>query len=227
MMINQKSSEKSAVATLLLCVFLGNLGIHRFYVGKWITGILMLLTFGGFGVWYLIDIALIVCNRFTDCRGRIVELAKNPAPFKTVMGVFAVAIILVYGFIIGSVVAMFIATGVLVQVAQDQMNAFRSGDMKAAYSYTTSDFQKNTSLEAFSSFAHQYRFESNDSITFYDRNINGDYGYVIGQLRLQDGTIYMIKYRLHKEGDQWKVFGIALQTGSKPNLPAPGNPTKK
>jgi TM2 domain-containing membrane protein YozV len=215
-------SEKSAVAALLLCIFFGTFGIHRFYVGKWITGILMLLTMGGLGIWYLIDIALIVCNRFTDGTGRVIELAKKPAPLKTVMTIFSVWIVSFYGFIISSIVIALMATGVLVQVVQDQLTAFRTGDMSSAYAYTSSDFQKNTSLKNFSSFAHQYRLDSNDSISIYDRNIKGNKGDITGTLKLKDGTIYVIQYHFQKDGDQWKVFGIGIGYGPK-NVPQADN----
>lgn len=59
-------SEKGFVPTVLLCFFLGAFGIHRFYVGKIGTGILMLLTLGGLGIWALIDFIMIVCGSFKD-----------------------------------------------------------------------------------------------------------------------------------------------------------------
>ena len=62
-------SEKNWLVALLLCVFLGGIGIHRFYVGKIGTGILMILTFGGFGIWIIIDLILIATNSFTDADG--------------------------------------------------------------------------------------------------------------------------------------------------------------
>lgn len=66
-------SPKSFVATVLLAFFLGNLGIHRFYVGKIGTGILMLITLGGFGIWYIIDFVMIVCSKFKDKKGRFIQ----------------------------------------------------------------------------------------------------------------------------------------------------------
>lgn len=61
-----KISQKSYFTSLLLCFFLGALGLHRFYVGKKGTGILMLLTLGGLGIWQVIDFALILFGGFSD-----------------------------------------------------------------------------------------------------------------------------------------------------------------
>ena len=62
-------SDKGFVPTILLCFFLGALGVHRFYVGKIGTGILQLLTLGGLGIWVLIDFIIIVTGSFKDASG--------------------------------------------------------------------------------------------------------------------------------------------------------------
>lgn len=64
-----QKSEKGFVPTLLLAVLIGGLGVHRFYVGKIGTGILMMVTFGGFGLWVLIDIIMIATGNFKDVDG--------------------------------------------------------------------------------------------------------------------------------------------------------------
>ena len=64
-----ENSEKSFVAALLLCVLLGALGIHRFYAGRIVTGILMILTLGGLGIWTLIDLIMIATGSFKDSQG--------------------------------------------------------------------------------------------------------------------------------------------------------------
>ena len=63
-------SEKSRLVALLFCILLGFLGVHRFYVGKIGTGILMALTLGGLGIWNLIDIILIAVGSFRDSEGK-------------------------------------------------------------------------------------------------------------------------------------------------------------
>jgi hypothetical protein len=65
-------SPFSRLAALLLCFFLGWLGVHRFYVGKVGTGVAMIFTLGGLGIWWLIDVIMIVVGGFTDAEGRYV-----------------------------------------------------------------------------------------------------------------------------------------------------------
>jgi TM2 domain-containing membrane protein YozV len=70
-----QKSEKGFVPALLLCLLLGGLGIHRFYVGKIGTGILMLLTLGGLGIWALIDLIMIAVGSFKDKSGLALKAA--------------------------------------------------------------------------------------------------------------------------------------------------------
>ncbi len=61
-----RGGNKSWTVAALLCMFLGSLGVHRFYTGRVISGIFQLLTFGGFGIWTLIDLIMIYTDSFTD-----------------------------------------------------------------------------------------------------------------------------------------------------------------
>ncbi len=72
-------SNKSRLVATLLSFFLGTLGIHRFYVGKVGTGVLMLLfTLSILGLivsslWALVDFIMIVCGQFKDKEKRIIS----------------------------------------------------------------------------------------------------------------------------------------------------------
>ena len=69
-------SEKGFVPTLLLCYFLGVLGVHRFYAGKIGTGILMILTLGGFGFWIIVDMVMIAVGSFKDGQGLLIKASN-------------------------------------------------------------------------------------------------------------------------------------------------------
>jgi hypothetical protein len=62
-------SPHSRTVAAVLCFFFGVLGVHRFYVGKVGTGILQILTAGGFGLWALIDFIVILVGGFRDKNG--------------------------------------------------------------------------------------------------------------------------------------------------------------
>ena len=62
-MLNGGNEMKSKVVALILSIFLGELGIDRFYLGYIGTGILKLITCGGFGIWWLIDLIMIATGK--------------------------------------------------------------------------------------------------------------------------------------------------------------------
>jgi len=64
-------SPRSFVATWMFAWLLGFLGVDRFYLGKVGTGILKLLTVGGLGIWWLIDLILTLAGVQRDKEGRL------------------------------------------------------------------------------------------------------------------------------------------------------------
>ena len=79
-MNRSRYSDCGFVPTALLAMFLGSFGIHRFYVGKVGTGILMLFTFGGYGIWTLIDYIIVLTDGFTDSEGRVISRNQQIQP---------------------------------------------------------------------------------------------------------------------------------------------------
>lgn len=61
---------KSQVVALILCIVVGGIGIHRFYLGYTWQGIVQLLTLGGCGIWSLIDLIRIITGDLQPKHGR-------------------------------------------------------------------------------------------------------------------------------------------------------------
>jgi len=59
-------SERSRTVALVLASLGGVFGFHRFYVGRPQSGVAMLLTFGGLGMWWLYDMITIIAGEFRD-----------------------------------------------------------------------------------------------------------------------------------------------------------------
>lgn len=81
-------SNKSWGTALFLACTLGGWGVHRFYSGNIPIGVLQLFTFGGFGVWVLIDIIMILTDNFKDGQGRPLNksIKANPLMMKLIGG---------------------------------------------------------------------------------------------------------------------------------------------
>jgi TM2 domain-containing membrane protein YozV/type II secretory pathway pseudopilin PulG len=70
-------SPKNRNTVILLCFFLGLFGAHRFYLGKIITGIIMILTLGGLGIWVVVDFFIAIFGRYQDSKNLYVEKTYN------------------------------------------------------------------------------------------------------------------------------------------------------
>jgi len=95
-----EASDKSFVATWLLSLLLGGLGADRFYLGKIGTGVLKLVTLGGFGIWTLIDLVVTLAGARHDKLGRPLNGTGNQTVRRLAWGVTAGAMIL--GIVLGS-----------------------------------------------------------------------------------------------------------------------------
>jgi hypothetical protein len=93
---------KSFLTTWLLSLLLGTLGVDRFYLGKIGTGIAKLLTFGGFGIWSIVDLIITLTGNTRDKDGRPLE--GYPENKKTAWIVTGVVWIL--GMVVGTVVTL-------------------------------------------------------------------------------------------------------------------------
>jgi TM2 domain-containing membrane protein YozV len=70
--IGTGGATQTKMVLALVCFFVGFLGVHRFMVGKIGTGVLMIVTFGGLGIWALIDFIMILMGKFTDKQGNAI-----------------------------------------------------------------------------------------------------------------------------------------------------------
>ncbi|MGV9001416.1 MAG: NINE protein [Candidatus Saccharimonadaceae bacterium] len=68
--IKQFSKQRHFLAVFFISFMWGVFGVDRMYLGKWGTGILKLITLGGFGVWVIVDLWLIMAGTMRDKQGR-------------------------------------------------------------------------------------------------------------------------------------------------------------
>ena len=70
-------SDKNLFLVATLCFLLGVFGVHRFYCGKIMSGVLMIFTIGGLGIWALVDFIIVCFGEFTDSQGRKIKYAGS------------------------------------------------------------------------------------------------------------------------------------------------------
>jgi uncharacterized beta-barrel protein YwiB (DUF1934 family) len=114
-------------------------------------------------------------------------------------------------FIVGVIALAMWATSGIVKVAEDQLALIKAGDISGAYQMTSGMFQQATSLDVFTDFVNSYTVLSqNAKVSFSERSVENDTGYLFGTITAQDGTAMKIEYQLIKENDKWAIVGINL-----------------
>jgi hypothetical protein len=210
-------SPCSGVTAWVLCIFLGYFGAHRFYVGKIFTGILMLLTFGGLGIWYVYDYFSIPCRNFTDAQGRYLECQRSQA-FPVVMTGIAGFVVLFYAAII-ILISMLAMTEINVKdIARKQFTAIQANKLDEAYTYESPDA---ISSNDFNDLIKQHpEFSQSRSITFPSSKYNdfdSKSAKLEGQLVSPSGEKTTVHYEFKKQNKEWKIVKIEM-------VPAEGAP---
>lgn len=214
--LSGSTSPKSPELTYFLCLLLGGLGAHRFYLGKKGTGLLMLLTAGGLGLWVLVDLILITTNKFEDKQGKMLTLTHAPSSLKKGILIVSSVIGWLIVFVTSFVLLVYYITSSLVSVVDGQLTAFAKGNYQKAYEYTSKIFKEYTPYNKFEKFVNAYPvLKNNQGHSFTNQKIENNIGLLQGTLTAKDGTVTPIKYTFVKEDGAWKITSIILLPPSK------------
>ncbi len=69
--VQPETGTRDRNMALVLCLTLGTFGIHSFYAGKMLKGLLQMLTLGGCGLWTVADLLQIITGKYLDGEGRL------------------------------------------------------------------------------------------------------------------------------------------------------------
>ncbi len=85
------------LSTTLLAIFFGVFGAHRFYTGYTLEGIVQLFTLGGFGIWLIIDLLLLLTGNYHDKHGRAIKPANKRAFFIVLAVILGLCLLFMLG----------------------------------------------------------------------------------------------------------------------------------
>lgn len=220
---NEKQvTKKSGKTALLLCVFFGFLGVHRFYVGKIGSGILTLITGGLLGLWTIVDLIRLAQNKFTDKHGNYLIVSENTSlKQRLIITIGSLVFWLVITLSLLLSLLNYLITG-LTDIANAQLSALRQGNIAQAYSYTSEQYQQAISLDHFKKWLADYpELLNNQTVTFNGSGINNSIinnqpgylnsGFLESTVTSNDGKKLHVKYIFLKENDTWKIVGIFPQ----------------
>jgi hypothetical protein len=100
----------------------------------------------------------------------------------------------------------------LSEVANNQLEAIKKGEITTAYSYTSRDFQNSVSLKNFEKFINQHpMLKNNQKISWGERSFSGSTGTLKGNLIANDGGATPIEYQFVKENKIWKILSLTFK----------------
>lgn len=203
------SKQKDATVALLLCIFLGFFGAHRFYVRRYLSAFVMLITLGGLGIWILFDLIYIASGHFKDSNQQTLEFKKRESPLKlafAVIGMLICALLLYFLLIFAFVMHL---TAPMTNTVKLQLTEIKNNQFKQAYVLFADETQKKYPVDKFKKYIDSYPILKNYiSISIPNRRFTNNEGYVLAVLTDEHGEKYYAEYNLIKVDGIWKIYGI-------------------